>query len=95
MKSLKINRPKIALVGVGRFGKNHLQILDKLREAGDLYLEGVVESDESQRRWIEKSYQVNVYPRLSTSLLESLDGIDVVTPASTHFSLVKKYTPHG
>ena len=80
--------PKIVLIGTGRFGNNHLRNLVDLDKKGIIELIGVVDTDPSQLKMIKKEYSI------STSVdyrdfLNAANAFDVVTPASTHFSLAK------
>ncbi len=82
---------KLLLIGVGRFGMNHLKTLAGL--ADELY---VVDSDPSQLKACEKfSIPRN---RLSTDyhdFLDRVDGVDVVTPADSHLSICKECFEKG
>ena len=74
---------KILLVGLGRWGKNHLKTLTKL--ADKLY---VADSDPSQLKACEE-FSIPA-DRLSTDyrvFLDRVDGVDIVTPADGHLAL--------
>jgi UDP-N-acetylglucosamine 3-dehydrogenase len=76
---------RLLLIGVGRWGKNHLKTLTKLVD--ELY---VVDADSAQL----KSCQEFSIPsnHLSTDyhdFLGQVDGVDVVTPANNHLSICK------
>jgi len=76
---------KILLIGVGRWGKNHLKALTKL--ADELY---VVDSDPEQLKTC-KEFSIP-HDRLSTRYLDFLDrvdGVDVVTPADSHLAVCR------
>ena len=73
---------KLLLIGVGRWGKNHLKALRSLVD--ELY---VVDSDPNQLKICE---EFSIPPdHLSTDyrdFLDRVDGVDVVTPADSHLS---------
>jgi UDP-N-acetylglucosamine 3-dehydrogenase len=74
---------KILLVGLGRWGKNHLKTLTKL--ADELY---VADSDPRQLKACEE-FSIPA-DRLSTDyrvFLDRVDGVDIVTPADGHLAL--------
>ena len=71
-------KPKILLVGVGKFGKQHLEVLRGFERRGSITLSGAIDSKTS----------------LTAGLLKSVDAVDVVTPASTHYKIVKKCLPY-
>lgn len=76
---------KILLIGVGRWGKNHLKALRKL--AGELY---VADSDPAQ---LKIGTEFAIPPdHLSTDyrdFLDRVDGVDIVTPADNHLAICK------
>ncbi len=74
---------KLLLIGVGRWGKNHLKALLKLVD--DLY---VVDSDPNQ---LEACKEFPI-PRDHLSIhyqdfLDQVDGVDIVTPANNHLAI--------
>lgn len=93
MKLSKTNKPKILLVGVGHFGKWHMQDLQELDKEGEIDFVGIVDNSEESRKNAEKS-GVKAFFSLSEELLESIDAVDIVTPASTHNELVQKSLPY-
>jgi UDP-N-acetylglucosamine 3-dehydrogenase len=75
---------KIAVIGTGGWGKNHVRVLSDLG-----VLCAICDSDESRILSISKKYKINSYPDLK-GLFEKeteLDGCVVCTPTKTHFSL--------
>jgi len=76
---------KLLLVGIGRWGKNHLKALTKL--ADELY---VVDSDQSQLKGCQEFSIPEDH--LSTDyhdFLDRIDGVDVVTPADSHLDICR------
>ncbi len=74
---------KLLLIGIGRWGKNHLKTLTKLVD--ELY---VVDSDSSQLRAcrefsVPEDHLSNDYH----DFLDRIDGVDVVTPADSHLAI--------
>jgi len=82
---------KLLLIGVGRWGKNHLKALKKLVD--ELY---VVDSDPGQLRVCE---EFSIPPdHRSTDyrdFLDRVDGVDVVTPADGHLRICKECFEKG
>ena len=75
---------KIAVIGTGGWGKNHVRVLSDLG-----VLCAICDSDENRILSISKKYKINSYPDLK-GLFEKepeLDGCVVCTPTKTHFSL--------
>ncbi len=89
MKSLKINKPKILLVGAGKFGWNHLLAWQKLARRGLVSFIGVVARDANKRKKIS-ALKVPVFAELTDDILKTVDTVDIVTPAATHYDLAKQ-----
>lgn len=82
--------PKIVLIGAGRFGKNHLRILLELEKEKRLKLGSVIVKTKKTAKEIERKFKVKTFTNFKDSLLSNADAIDIVTPSSTHFEIVKK-----
>jgi predicted dehydrogenase len=82
-----MKKPKIVLVGAGRFGKNHLRVWKELEVEGHCLLYGVVDSRIDVLEDIAKRLSVNVSLNLNDLLEHDIDGVDVVTPTDTHFGI--------
>ncbi len=80
--------PKIVLVGTGRFGNNHLRNLVDLDKNGIIKLIGVVDTDPNRLKIMKKKFFIPTSVDYR-EFLNMADAFDVVTPASTHFTLVK------
>ena len=77
---------KLLLIGIGRWGKNHLKTLTKLVD--ELY---VVDSDSSQLKTC-REFSIPE-DHLSTdyrNFLDRIDGVDVVTPADSHLAICRE-----
>lgn len=81
-------KPKIALVGIGRWGKNLLKEFNEQAEVVWVCHKDSVESDK---------FLTQNYPNIkSTTLLEDvlddplIEAVVVATPTSTHFDIAKK-----
>ncbi len=77
---------KLLLIGIGRWGKNHLKALTKL--ADELY---VVDFDQSQLKTCQEfSIPADHLSGDYHDFLDRVDGVDVVTPADNHLSICKE-----
>jgi len=88
-------KPKIALIGVGRFGKNHLRVLRELEEDGLCTLYGVVDKRIEILESIKTNYNVTATSNLAEVLKSDIDAVDIVTPADTHFEVCKECLAAG
>jgi len=87
--------PKIVLVGVGKFGKNHLRVLKELEKDGLCILYGVVDKRVEVLENVKKSYNVETSMNLADFLESDVDAMDIVTPANTHYEMCKKCLTKG
>ena len=83
---------KTALVGYGHLGKWHAKKCEGLKSCD---LVGIVELDEMARAKALKAYpHVQVVGDLD-QILDQVEALVIVTPTSTHYSLVKKGLEEG
>ncbi len=83
-------KKNIALIGVGRWGMNHLKTLDSISEVENIF---VVDSNENFDLKILNSYSNVKFFTCLNSLLENennIDGAIIATPPKTHFSIAKQ-----
>ena len=78
---------KIAVIGVGGWGKNHARVLHDMG-----VLSAICDADSSQSKKIAELYNTNRYLSVDEMLeMEpSLDACIVCTPTKTHFDVAKK-----
>jgi predicted dehydrogenase len=88
-------KPKIALIGVGKFGKNHLRVLKELEEDGLCTLYGVVDKRVEILENVKRNYNIAVAKNLAEFLKSDIDAVDIVTPADTHFEVCRKCLAAG
>jgi|APSaa5957512535_1039671.scaffolds.fasta_scaffold53850_2 UDP-N-acetylglucosamine 3-dehydrogenase len=81
-------RPKIVLIGAGRFGANHLRNLVNLDKKRKIDLIGVVDSDNKIVKNVKKNYGITVDKDYKI-FIENADAFDLVTPAHTHYTITK------
>jgi predicted dehydrogenase len=81
-------RPKIVLIGAGRFGANHLRNLVNLDKKKKIDLIGVVDSDNKIVKNVKKNYGITVEKDYKL-FIENADAFDLVTPAHTHYAITK------
>lgn len=76
---------KIAVIGLGEWGKNHVRVLSELGSLG-----AVSDINEERLKLFAQRYGVNGYRSLEELLRnERLDGAVVATPTKTHFSITR------
>lgn len=83
---------RIAVVGVGGWGKNHARVLHDMDA-----LAAICDSDESRSIELSKRYDADCYSSLDHMLEaeSSLEAAILCTPTKTHFSLARKIIEKG
>lgn len=82
-------KPKIVLIGAGKFGSNHLRNLIALHDRGKIDLISVVDADKKILQTVKEKYSISTSMNYKQFLSEA-NSFDIVTPAFTHFNLVKQ-----
>lgn len=77
---------KIGLIGVGHLGKIHLKCIRLAREVYQLV--GIYDTDRELAARVAEEYGVASFTNLE-DLIAAVDVVDVVTPTSTHFAVVR------
>src|SRR3989338_842996 len=82
-------RPRILLVGAGRFGGQHLRVWQALDKKRLITLVGVVVKTKQSQKKLQASLNIPVYTKLDIEILRSVDAVDIATPYQTHFELAR------
>lgn len=82
---------KIAVIGVGGWGKNHIRVLHELG-----VLAAFCDVDKAKIDLFQKTYRVKGYTSVDDLLSEaSIDGVTICTPTSTHYAIAEKTIGRG
>ena len=86
-----IKTKKIAVIGAGGWGKNHIRTLADLG-----CLSGIIDSDENKLNELSVDYDnINFHSNVDDALKQNFDGFIVATPPETHFEIGKKIIQSG
>ena len=72
---------KVAILGIGNMGKNHLRVLSMLR---GVEVTNIFDFNKEQLIKLSEQYQVP-YTTDANAAIEGVDAVVIVTPTSTHF----------
>ncbi len=96
MKVTHLYKPKIVLIGLGKFGKNHLRVLKELEERDACELYGAVDIKCETLNVVGKKPKFKTSVDFHDFLMDNnVDAVDVVTPTSTHFDISKECLAAG
>jgi len=86
-----IKTKKIAVVGAGGWGRNHIRTLAELDCLG-----GVIDSDKIILDELSTNYKgISIFTNLEDALQINFDGFIVATPSETHYEIGKKIIQNG
>ncbi len=86
-----VKTKKIAVVGAGSWGKNHIRTLAELGCLG-----GVIDADKNKLDELSIKYKgVKLYSDLKDAFKFNFDGFIVATPSETHYEIGKKIIQEG
>ncbi len=79
-------QPRIAVIGTGGWGKNHVRVLSELGS-----LVAICDIDGARAKAYAEKYRVKGYTDVEEMIRnENADGVTICTPASTHFAVASK-----
>jgi len=82
----------IAIIGIGRWGKNLIKEFDKLSVVKSCF-----DVDEESKSWVRKNYKDITLAVSYEEILEDpkIDAVVIATPIETHYKLTKKALEAG
>jgi predicted dehydrogenase len=85
---------KVAVIGSGSMGKDHVRIYAELARAGRVTLTGVFDAAAETAQKIAAKHDTRVFGSVAEAAAAS-DALSVVTPTVTHFDLAKSLLQQG
>jgi predicted dehydrogenase len=85
---------KVAVVGTGSLGKEHVRIYAELAKAGQVQLAGVYDASAETAHKIATKHGVKVFGTVAEAAAAS-NAVSLVTPTVTHFELAKMLLQQG
>src|SRR5690349_15344033 len=85
---------KVAVLGTGSLGKNHVRIYAELAAAGSVEFTGVYDVVTDTARKIAQQHGVRAFASVEEAAAAS-DALNIVTPTVTHFDLAKQLLAAG
>ncbi|MBL8469399.1 FAD-dependent oxidoreductase [Methyloversatilis discipulorum] len=82
--------PSLLLVGVGRFGREHLKEWQALSAEGRVRIAGIVASSATSRELLNTETGLPTFASLADGLALAPDMVDICTPSSLHPAMVRE-----
>jgi predicted dehydrogenase len=88
------SKVKVAVLGTGSLGQNHVRIYAELAADGQVELAGIFDTQTDTARKIAAKYNVRIFSSIAEAAA-SADALNIVTPTTTHFELAKLLLQQG
>ncbi len=85
---------KVAVLGTGSLGKEHVRIYEQMDSARQVELVGIYDTNKEVARHLATKHRTHAYESLAEPL-EEADAVSIVTPTNTHFELAKTFLEQG
>jgi predicted dehydrogenase len=85
---------KVAVIGTGSLGKEHVRLYAELAHAGGVELTGVFDTATDSAQKIAAKHNVRVFTSIAEAAAAS-DALSIVTPTNTHFEIAKTLLQQG
>jgi predicted dehydrogenase len=85
---------KVAVLGTGSLGQNHVRIYAELAAAGLVEFTGVFDANADAGRKIAARHNAHVFNSIAEAAAAS-DALNIVTPTTTHFEIAKQLLAQG
>ncbi len=93
-RSQRQHRVKVAVLGAGSLGKEHVRIYSQLAASQQVDFVGVYDVVTENGRKIAEKYQIRAFSSVAEAA-EATEAISIVTPTSTHFELAAQFLQQG
>ncbi len=88
MASESREKVRVAVLGTGSLGKEHVRIYSELAAEGVVEFCGIFDTDTGTARRVGQKFNVRSFDSTAQAVAEA-DALSVVTPTSTHYELTK------
>lgn len=88
------NKVRVAVIGTGSLGKEHVRIYADLAAAGQVEFAGIFDSSPETAKRIAQKHRVRIFESIAEAAGHA-DALNIVTPTITHFELAKALLDQG
>src|SRR5258708_32970358 len=85
---------KVAVLGAGSLGKEHVRLYAELAAAGQVEFAGIYDTSSDTAQKIAAKHNTRVFKSVAQAAAAA-DALNVVTPTVTHFDLAKSLLQQG
>jgi predicted dehydrogenase len=88
------SKVKVAVLGTGSLGQNHVRIYSELAATGLVEFTGIFDTSADTARKIAAKHGTRIFSSIA-ELATASDAVNIVTPTTTHFELAKLLLQQG
>jgi predicted dehydrogenase len=88
------SKVKVAVLGTGSLGQNHVRIYSELESSGQVEFAGVFDTNADTAKKIAAKHKVRVFNSIAGAAAAS-DALNIVTPTVTHFEIARQLLQQG
>ncbi len=88
------SKVKVAVLGTGSLGQNHVRIYAELAAAGLVEFTGVFDANADAAHKVAARHNARVFKSIAEAAAAS-DALNIVTPTTTHFEIAKQLLQQG
>jgi predicted dehydrogenase len=85
---------KVAVLGTGSLGRNHVRIYSELADAGLVEFTGIYDVASEVARKLAEQHRVRAFASIDEAAAAS-DALNIVTPTTTHFEIAGRLLAEG
>src|ERR1019366_6680446 len=89
-----MNKIRVAVLGTGSLGQNHVRIYSELAASGQVELAGIFDTNADTARKIAAKHNTRIFNSVAEAAAAS-DALNIVTPTITHFDIAKQLLQQG
>ena len=86
-----MDKVNISLIGVGRMGQFHLNVINQINS---INLKGIYDADENHLNEVSNKYNINKFSSLDEAI-DNSDAVIIASPTKFHFEIAKKALEKG
>ena len=86
---------KLAVVGTGYWGKNHVRALKELMNDGRVEALSICDADETRAKEMASNFDLPYTTDYKKLIRSDVDGVVIATPSDIHFMLAKEFLEAG
>lgn len=86
-----MDKVNVSLIGVGRMGQFHLNVISQINS---INLTGIYDADENHLNEVSSKYNINKFSSLDEAI-DNSDAVIIASPTKFHFEIAKKALEKG